>query len=247
MKAKVRQILPFSFVDGPGNRTVVFFQGCNMRCLTCHNPETIAMQLEAAHPKFEGYSVEEIIDAVLPYKPFVSGITITGGECTIHLDFLKELVSRLRSHYTSILIDTNGYDWEAIRILEPYVDGFMLDIKSVDDREHHYLTGVSFETVRETFEGLLQRHKLFEVRTVVHPKLLSEKTVEWVSRKLFSVQSESVFKLIAFRPQGVVGTWAQESVPSLRYLRSMEAVCKRNGYMHTLIVGEAYLNDESED
>ena len=147
----VRQIIPFSAVDGPGNRTVIFFQGCNMKCVTCHNPETIPV-----HHNLEAIGVEAVVASVLRYRSFIDGVTITGGECTLQKDFLHELCKALNGEDISVLIDSNGLMIEVFELIKPYISGVMLDVKSADESEHLWLTGVSFSNVAQNAKQLLE-------------------------------------------------------------------------------------------
>ena len=90
--ALVRKIIPQSTVDGPGNRTAVFLQGCNIRCAYCHNPETQAIHDAEAREM----SVEEVMAEVRKGIPFIRGITVSGGECMLHPDF-DEIVRYART------------------------------------------------------------------------------------------------------------------------------------------------------
>ena len=90
IKGKIHSIETFGTVDGPGVRFVVFFQGCPMRCIYCHNPDT----WEISHAKLE-LSAEEVLERMTRNLPFykTGGITATGGEPLMQIDFLTELFS----------------------------------------------------------------------------------------------------------------------------------------------------------
>lgn len=236
MVANIRQILPFSCVDGPGNRSVVFFQGCNMRCKTCHNPETIP-HYRGATEGIMSLSPEEVMSRLLPYRPFVRGVTLTGGECTLQVSFLKDLIPLLRDHDYEIFVDTNGSDPLAIAALVPLVDGFLLDIKSADPDEHFDLTAWSLAPVLESFDLLLETTKLIEIRTVVHPKLESAKTLTWVCDKIVKSGNDALYKVIAFRPHGVKGSWQQEQMPDGAFMASMGKILRSAGVSHYELIG----------
>ena len=72
----LHRIIPFSNVEGQGNRTSIFLQGCKLNCLYCHNPETIPRYTEGAHQVSLQYLYEQVMDAV----PFIRGVTVSGGE-----------------------------------------------------------------------------------------------------------------------------------------------------------------------
>lgn len=76
----LHRIIPFSNVEGQGNRTSIFLQGCKLNCLYCHNPETIARH----NPEAKLVSLQYLYDQVMNAVPFIRGVTISGGEPTIH-------------------------------------------------------------------------------------------------------------------------------------------------------------------
>lgn len=226
----IRQILPFSAVDGPGNRAVVFFQGCNLRCLTCHNPETIPMALDKAP-----VTPTEVIEAVLKYRAFIDGVTLTGGECTCQPEFLTALVQGFKAQGIPVLLDSNGLRSQVILAVADSIEGVMLDIKSADPQEHQQLTGQPFEAVADSFEALLARHLIREVRTVVHPDLQWQQTLKWVSARIVSAP-EVRYKVIGFRPHGVLGEWGKKQGATKAFMETVEAYLVTLGMQHYIIV-----------
>lgn len=209
-KGAVTRIIDFSAVDGPGNRLVIFLQGCNFNCWYCHNPETIPMpgggSYDPEHPPvYEELSVEAVVKRYLKAKPFIAGVTISGGECTVQFQFLLALCSALKGAGAHILIDTNGHlgEEKLLQLLD-VIDGVMLDVKAVGPEAHHALTGVGNEKVIQTFYTALGRHQLAEVRTVIRgeePDALE--TVAWVAHELVSADPQVPYRLIRYRVHGV--------------------------------------------
>ena len=241
-KAPVNKIIPFSNVDGPGNRTSIFFQGCTFNCRFCHNPETIslcrncgacvsgcpggALQVTGgmvvweaekclqcdrcirvcphlASPKVRWMTVEQVFHEVKRSAPYISGITVSGGECTMRNAFLTDLFHEVRQIGKTCLMDSNGsFDFEQDpRVLED-AEGVMLDVKAADPAWHRTLTGASETMVVKNLHYLLRTGKLFEVRTVVFPGLpeKNEQTVRFVSSV---IGSACPYKIIRYRPYGV--------------------------------------------
>lgn len=218
-KGAVARIIDFSAVDGPGNRLVVFLQGCNFNCLYCHNPETIPLA------GAQEMTLEEVVKRYLKAKPFISGVTFSGGECTVQLDFLLACCVALKAEKAHILIDTNGQLLESdLKRLLAVCDGLMLDIKAIDPEQHRVLTGAGNETVLQTFKQALQAGKLAEVRTVIRgsePDALA--TVDWVARELSAVNPAVPYRLIRYRAYGV----RREMLPRLKPPSdSLMAQCK---------------------
>ena len=108
MKARVNRIIPFSSVDGPGNRTAIFLQGININCLNCHNPETRDKYGNPEITTVTEMSADEVLEKVKKQIPFVRGITVSGGECMLQPDFLTELFTKTKMLGLSTKLDTNS-------------------------------------------------------------------------------------------------------------------------------------------
>ncbi|MBR7110862.1 MAG: radical SAM protein [Clostridia bacterium] len=125
--AKISSIYHGSCVDGIGIRSVVFFSGCNMRCPFCHNPETLYADGEAR-------SLSDIINEINKYKVYYKkkgGVTLSGGEPFLQLDFCIQLVKRLKEQNINVIVETNGLILS--EELLSVVDGVRLDIKNVHE------------------------------------------------------------------------------------------------------------------
>lgn len=126
MKIRLHRIIPFSNVEGSGNRTSVFLQGCNINCLYCHNPETIASQDKDAKIVSFSYILNEIKKAM----PFIRGVTFSGGEPTIHGNRLVPLFRAIHELGLTVYLDSNGFfNFDAIFPLIKETDKFLFDIK----------------------------------------------------------------------------------------------------------------------
>lgn len=239
--ALVNKIIKFSCIDGPGNRTAIFFQGCNFRCTYCHNPETInicngcgdclercpadALKKDdgkitwddkrcrqcdecirvckkLSSPKIKDYSVDELFNEIKKMKPFIEGITVSGGEATLNGDFLVELFKKVKSQLgLSCFVDTNGgVDLAEKRKLVEITDKFMLDVKSIDYDEHKEITGTGNENVLKNLKFLLEERKLYEVRTVVAPNMDNRKNIEEIAK---IINGRCHYKLNIYRNHGV--------------------------------------------
>jgi pyruvate-formate lyase-activating enzyme len=223
-KSCVNNIIPFSAVDGVGNRMIVFFQGCNFDCLYCHNPETIPFYSVEDYEEGFVVTADDILEKVKGQMPFIRGVTISGGECTASFDFLLETVQRLKEENIHILIDTNGFVSEdKIEALAPFVDGFMLDIKAIDPLQHKELTGVTNELVLKAFDKMHALGKLVEVRTVVLGNIVdSEETVKAVSEMIVNLGGDIPYKLIAFRKHGIPEKGHILQVPSTEMMTALK-------------------------
>lgn len=122
----LHRMIPFSNVEGQGNRTSIFLQGCKLNCLYCHNPETIPRYAEGVQQVSLRYLYDQVMDAV----PFIRGVTISGGEPTLHHKKLVPLFEALRAQGLSCYLDSSGFfDFESIRSLINVTDKFLFDLK----------------------------------------------------------------------------------------------------------------------
>lgn len=143
----------FGSVDGPGVRFVVFVQGCRMRCRYCHNPDTWKIG------EGELWNPEDIMNRAIRYKPYwgnEGGVTVSGGEPLLQIEFVTELFELLKKNGINTCLDTAGGpfnddpEWlAAFDRLMKSTDLVMLDIKHIDSAKHKELTGIPNENILE--------------------------------------------------------------------------------------------------
>ncbi|WP_291492907.1 glycyl-radical enzyme activating protein [Desulfurella sp.] len=207
MKGLIFDIKKYSIHDGEGIRTTVFFKGCPLNCLWCHNPESKSFKTHIVHYNDKCincktceivckkhaikvidkkvyidnfscdlcidctkscptgalssigtlYSVDEILDEILKDKVFYTngGVTISGGEPFLQINFLMALLKKLKENHIHIAIDTCGYTkFSNIKNAAVYADQFLYDLKIMDPVLHKKYTGVSNEIILENLEKL---------------------------------------------------------------------------------------------
>ena len=172
-KGRISSTESFGSVDGPGIRFIVFVQGCRYRCQYCHNPET--WEREGGYEA----TAEEIFRQAFRYRPYwkqKGGITVSGGEPLLQLEFVTELFRLAKAKGVNTVIDTAGepftYDEPFFSVFEkllPLVDLFLLDLKQIDDVKHRALTGVSNESALALAQFLSERGKRMWIRHVLVP------------------------------------------------------------------------------
>lgn len=205
----VADTISFSNVDGPGNRFVVFMQGCNFDCVACHNPQTIPGHgpIEGFHPRH--LAVDELLTSIRRAVPFISGITASGGEATQQAEFLHSLFAAVRAapdlaHLTRF-VDSNGacdpHTWE---LLAPVMEGAMIDLKCLDPAIHEQMTGMDNAPVLAGIRHLHELGLLYEVRLLLLAGVnddadLLRATAEWLA----AIDPGLRLKLIGFRAHGV--------------------------------------------
>ena len=171
---KVHSIESFGTVDGPGVRFVVFFQGCPMRCSYCHNPDTWN-PLDAPLKLTAKETLERMLRNLVFYK--TGGITATGGEPLLQLDFLTELFLEAKSHGIHTCLDTSGATFtlaDAERKskfdkLISLTDLVMLDIKHSDSEKYKKLTGGELSTTLDFLSFLSEKNTGVYIRHVIVP------------------------------------------------------------------------------
>lgn len=278
----VTDTIAFSNVDGPGNRFVVFLQGCNFDCIACHNPYTInlcnhcgdcvaacpsdaigfsmtgailwnhdacqgsdaciaACQWDST-PKALRRSVEEILGEIRRAAPFLSGITVSGGEATQQADFLRELFGAVRADPEfaglTCFIDSNGAvdrsTWTSLLLV---MDGAMIDLKCLDPDIHRAITGHPNDQVLDSIRYLSSVDRLYEVRLLIMPGInddpvLLDDTARWLAE----VDPTMRVKLIGFRKHGVRPTTRELLEPTPDEMRSYETIFAGHGRFSLCVV-----------
>lgn len=213
-RALVADTISFSSVDGPGNRFVAFLQGCNFDCIGCHNPQTIprnsiSCNTSVATHRPARLGIDELLVQIRRAAPFISGITVSGGEATLQPAFVHALCSAVKAnpalHHLTCLVDSNGAcpssTWDA---LECVIDGAMIDLKCLDPAIHLALTGHSNDQVLASVRHLAAIGRLHEVRLLLvagyndEPALIRQ-TGRWLAR----IEPSMRVKVIGMRAHGI--------------------------------------------
>ena len=178
MQGRIHSLESFGTVDGPGIRYVVFVQGCPMRCAYCHNPDT--------WPMTGGTMMEpsEIIENYERNAGFyrTGGITVTGGEPLMQIDFLIELFTLAKKKNIHTCIDSSGIAFnrkntallDKFDRLMPLTDLVMLDIKHIDPEKHLALTGQPNENILDFCKYLDEKNVDMWIRHVVVPGITDD-------------------------------------------------------------------------
>jgi len=201
----VADVVRFSWVDGPGNRFTVFFQGCNLDCLACHNPHTMPRRTPLARV----VTIGQLVDDVRAIAPFLSGVTVSGGEATLQAPFVAAWFAALRDDPDTArltrFVDSNGCADDATwDLLLPVTEGVMLDLKALDVATHRELTGLGNAQVLHSLDRLVAERRLAEVRLLVVPGHNdSEEALRSTGDYLAQHAPGVPVKVIAFRPHGV--------------------------------------------
>lgn len=174
----VHSLESFGSVDGPGVRFVVFLQGCALRCKYCHNPETWAAE------GGEEWTVEKLFQRVYRYRNYwgkKGGITVSGGEALLQIDFVIELFTLAKEKGVNTCLDTSGNPftreepfYSKFEKLMEVTDLFMLDIKEIDEEEHKKLTGQTNANILDMARCLSEHGKKMWIRHVLVPGITDD-------------------------------------------------------------------------
>jgi len=166
MQGSINSIETFGLVDGPGIRTVIFLNGCNLRCKYCHNPETWKMQEL-------NYTSDEIVHKCVRNKPYFNkngGVTFSGGEPLLQYDFLVETCKKLKKENIHIAIDTAGVGLGNYKELFNNIDLVLLDIKDITEDGYKEVTGTSMLKKFDEFVDQLNKTNVeVWIRQVIIP------------------------------------------------------------------------------
>lgn len=178
MKGRIHSLESFGTVDGPGVRFVVFVQGCPMRCAYCHNPDTWEMNAGTL------MEPEEILEQYERNISFYKGggLTVTGGEPLMQLDFLIDLFTKAKARNIHTCIDTSGIAFnpdnsalmEKMDTLMTLTDLVMLDIKHINPEKHKELTSQPNTNILKFAAYLDEKHVDMWIRHVVVPGITDD-------------------------------------------------------------------------
>ena len=173
MKGIIHSTESFGAADGPGLRYVIFVRGCRMRCRYCHNPDTWSAE------GGEEFSADEVLKKALRYRNYWKkdgGITVSGGEPLLQIDFLTELLKKAKAEGVNTVIDTAGNPFTReepffgkFNELMKYTDLLMLDIKEINPERHKALTGFDNANILDMARYLSDIKKPVWIRHVLVP------------------------------------------------------------------------------
>lgn len=173
IRGRIHSLETFGSVDGPGTRFILFLQGCAMRCLYCHNVDTWNGR------GGELRTADELLDQAERYRPYwgrEGGITVSGGEPLLQLDFLLELFEKAKARGIHTCIDTAGQPFTRqepffgkFHMLMKVTDLLLVDIKHIDPQAHEKLTGCPNTNSLDLFRYLSEIKKPVWIRQVLVP------------------------------------------------------------------------------
>ena len=278
----IADTITFSNVDGPGNRFVVFLQGCNFDCIACHNPYTINVcnncgdcvsscpsealgfslggavewRAEACRgtdvcittcpwdstPKASRGDVDDLLAEIRRAAPFLSGVTVSGGEATQQVEFVLALFTAIKADpdlaRLTCFVDSNGATerctWTS---LLPVMDGAMIDLKCLDAEIHRSMTGQPNDQVLESIRYLGAVDRLYEVRLLLIPGMNDDpRLLDTTARWLADVDPAMRLKLIGFRQHGVRTGARRLEEPTPEQMQAYEAIFEERGLFRLCVI-----------
>ena len=217
IKGRIHSVESFGSADGPGVRYIVFLKGCNMRCQYCHNPDTWAKD------GGELMTPEEVLKKALRYKTYwkeKGGITVSGGEALLQIDFVTELFRLAKEKGVNTCLDTSGNPFSMedpfkskFDELMKYTDLFMLDIKHMDDAAHRKLTGQTNQNILEMAAYLSDHGKAMWIRHVLVPGITTEEDELYRLRSfLDTLKTVERVEVLPYHTLGVF-KWKELGIP----------------------------------
>ena len=217
IKGKIHSVESFGSVDGPGVRYIVFLQGCHMRCKYCHNPETWAME------GGEELTAKEVFDKAYRYRNYWKkngGITVSGGEALLQIDFVIALFKLAKEKGVHTTLDTSGNPFtreepffSKFNELMKVTDLFMLDIKQIDDEKHKKLTGWTNSNILDLAQYLSDNGKAMWIRHVLVPGITTDDAdLEKLRDFGGSLKTVERFEILPYHTLGVF-KWENLGIP----------------------------------
>lgn len=202
-KGRIHSIETFGTVDGPGIRSVLFFQGCPLRCKYCHNRDTWDSKGGTE------YTAEELIENVSRYSSYWEssggGITASGGEATLQVDFLAELFQKAKERGIHTCLDTSGFvDIEKIEKVLDNTDLVLLDLKHMDSKKCKELTGVGNEEALKLARYLDKKNIPVWIRQVLIPGITDNiENLKDLGKFVASLSNVDRVELLPYHSMGV--------------------------------------------
>ncbi len=210
MVGKIHSFFAGGTVDGPGIRYVIFVKGCPLRCAYCHNPDTWTDENAEIH------DAKDVVNEALRYKGYFKtggGVTITGGEPLMQIEFVTEVFKLLKEQNVHTALDTSGITFEKddpecvkkIEELMKYTDLVLLDIKHIDDKEHIKLTGKSNKNVLDFAKYLSDTNKHMWIRHVLVPGItLNDEYLIKTKEFIDTLKTVDKIEVLPYHTMGIV-------------------------------------------
>lgn len=217
IKGRIHSLESFGAVDGPGIRYLIFLKGCNMRCQYCHNVDTWNPETDNLQ------TADELLDKAERFRSYWGkdgGITVSGGEALLQIDFLIDLFKKAHKRGINTNLDTSAQPFtreepffSKFNELLQYTDLVMLDIKHIDDEEHRKLTGHTNKNILDCARYLSEKGIPMWIRHVLVPGI-TDKDEYLIKTREFIDTLDTVMK-VEVLPYHTLGEykWKELGIP----------------------------------
>lgn len=202
LKGRIHSIESMGLVDGPGIRVVVFFQGCKLRCLYCHNPDTWSEN--------EGneYTSEELVKKIKRYKSYFAtsggGVTFSGGDPLRQPEFLLEVLKECKAEGIHTCLDTSGVGFGEYDEILKYTDLVLYDVKHLSEAGYKDMTGFKIDETNKFLDACKKSGTKLWIRQVVVPgKTDSEEYMQELKEFINSLENIEKVELLPYHLLGV--------------------------------------------
>ncbi len=202
---RIHSIESMGLVDGPGIRSVVFLQGCSLRCAYCHNPDTWAME----DPSNEELTAAELVKRLVRFKPYYGrkgGVTFSGGEPLMQPEFLTEALKECKNAGLNTCLDTAGAGFsDSYPEILKYTDLVLYDVKHYDSEMYKKITGRDMDETLRFLEEVQKQDIPLWIRHVVVPGLtFGKEHFEGLINYLKRIKNIEKIELLPYHTLGVM-------------------------------------------
>lgn len=203
MQGYIHSIETMGLVDGPGIRVVVFLQGCPLRCLFCHNPDT--------WEKGKNFltTSDDVVNTVRKYRSYIEdngGITLSGGEPLFQSEFTLDILKKCKKAGIHTALDTSGtgYDKSLLEEILKYTDLVILDIKAINKVSYKKITGYDIDDFNYFVDVLNKLNKRVWLRQVIIPTINdTEKYIKDLKKYIKKIKNVEKIDLLPYHTMGV--------------------------------------------
>ena len=205
IKGKIHSVESMGLVDGPGIRVVVFMQGCTLRCLYCHNPETWTLD---GNKDALDFTPEELVNKISRFRSYFEksggGVTFSGGDPLKQPEFLKETLKLCKEAGIHTTLDTSGVGFGDYEEILKYTDLVLYDVKHLTREGYKDMTGIEIDETQKFLEACKKMGTKMWIRQVVVPgKTDSEEYIRELGKFIKTLDNVEKVELLPYHLLGV--------------------------------------------
>ena len=205
IKGKIHSVESMGLVDGPGIRVVVFMQGCTLRCLYCHNPDTWTLD---GNKDALDFTPEELVNKISRFRSYFEksggGVTFSGGDPLKQPEFLKETLKLCKEAGIHTTLDTSGVGFGDYEEILKYTDLVLYDVKHLTREGYKDMTGIEIDETQKFLEACKKMGTKMWIRQVVVPgKTDSEEYIRELGKFIKTLDNVEKVELLPYHLLGV--------------------------------------------